>query len=305
MKSEKKQIPVYSEMYRIHGTIVDYGVVTKLVFNYADKDYEIGIKLNPFMNQDYEQKGQQIMDSVVSNLFSTDRKVMLHNWYIDENESEKHGKYAVAHGIVTGHRRLPDSEMCHTSRIRETYINGDELVVLTLNTEYHCPLNFCKWRKQDQYPELVPDYKKIKETYMGKEVSPTIEPGKVLLVLANYCEYYFHSLYFVPEGKNKPCEYCGSAHVGMFQDSFLIEDEMHTIDLRYFPHWQNIEFYMQDTNGMPLFIENIGDSVLYAKTSVGTLKLEPGDRKEVTKENAESETPELPNGDLYPAGIIE
>ena len=36
-----------------------------------------------------------------------------------------------------------------------------------------------------------------------------------------------------------------------------------------------------------------------------TIKLNPGERKEVTKENAEAETPSLPNGDLYPAGIIE
>ena len=44
--------------------------------------------------------------------------------------------------------------------------------------------------------------------------------------------------------------------------------------------------------------------VIYAGTSAGTIKLEPGDRKEVTKENAEAETPILPGGDLYPAGII-
>ena len=56
---------------------------------------------------------------------------------------------------------------------------------------------------------------------------------------------------------------------------------------------------------MPLFLENVGDVTLYVKSSVGTIKLNPGERKEVTKENAESETPNLPNGDLYPAGIIE
>lgn len=56
---------------------------------------------------------------------------------------------------------------------------------------------------------------------------------------------------------------------------------------------------------MPLFLENVGDVMLYAKTSVGTIKLNPGERKEVRKENAESETPSLPNGDLYPAGIVK
>ncbi len=54
-----------------------------------------------------------------------------------------------------------------------------------------------------------------------------------------------------------------------------------------------------------LHFGHIGDVVIYARTSAGTIKLEPGDRKEVTKENAEDETPILPSGDLYPAGIIE
>ena len=91
----------------------------------------------------------------------------------------------------------------------------------------------------------------------------------------------------------------------MFQDSYLIEADNGRIDLRYFPHFQNIEFYSEHTQGMPLFLENVGDVVLYVKTSAGMMKLDPGDRKEVIKANAESETLSLPNGDLYPAGIIE
>ena len=59
------------------------------------------------------------------------------------------------------------------------------------------------------------------------------------------------------------------------------------------------------TQGMPLFLENVGDVPLYAKTSVGMIKLNPGDWKKVTKANVESETPNLPNGDLYLAGIVE
>lgn len=34
-------------------------------------------------------------------------------------------------------------------------------------------------------------------------------------------------------------------------------------------------------------------------------RLEPGDRKEVTKENAESDPLALPDGDLYPAVIMD
>ena len=100
-------------------------------------------------------------------------------------------------------------------------------------------------------------------------------------------------------------EYTGWPHVGNYQDSYLIEANGYRIDLRYFPHFQNIEFYRENTDGCPWFIENIGDTVLYAKTSAGTIKLEPGDRKEVSKENTEDEPPFLPRGDLYPTGIVE
>ena len=303
---QRQEITVYSEKYDIHGTILDYGVVTKLVFNFDGKDIEIGIHKNPLMNTDYAEMGQQIIESYIENLNSKDRKVMLHNWYIEDHLSQRNGRYALAHGIVTGHSRLPDSIFCHTSKIRETYVNGEgELIVLTKNTEYHCPLNACDWEKQDQYPDMLPDYIKIKEEYKDTTLRPTIEPGKVLLVLSNFEQYYFHSLYCIPEGVDQPCEYSGDAHVGMFQDSYLIEADHGWIDLRYFPHYQNIEFYSEHTQGMPFFLENIGDVTLYAKTSAGMIKLNPGDRKEVTKANAEEKTPSLPNGDLYPAGIME
>ena len=302
----KKEIQVYSEKYGVHGKVLDYGVVTKLVFNYNGKDLEVGIHNNPLMNTDYAQMGQQIMESYIENLSSKDRKVMLHNWYIEDHLSQRSGRYALAHGIVTGHTRLPDSIFIYTSKIRETYVNGEgELVVMTMNTEYHCPLNSCDWERQDQYPDMILEYEKIKAEYKEKALRPSIEPGKVLLVLSNFCHYYFHSLYCIPEGAEQPCEYSGDAHIGMFQDSYLVEADHGRIDLRYFPHFQNIEFYSEHTQGMPLFLENVGDVVLYAKTSVGTIRLNPGERKEVTKENAESETPSLPNGDLYPAGIRE
>ena len=130
----KQEIAVYSEKYNVQGKVMDYGVVTKLVFNYDGKDIEIGIHNNPLMNTDYVQTGRQILESYIENLSSKDRKVMLHNWYIEDHLSQRNGRYALAHGIVTGHTRLPDSIFCHTSKIRETYVNEeDELVILTMS----------------------------------------------------------------------------------------------------------------------------------------------------------------------------
>ena len=141
--------------------------------------------------------------------------------------------------------------------------------------------SYCNFEEQDKFPDIIPDYERLKEKYKGRIGFPSIESGKVLLVLANFCDYYFHSFYFVPkESKDsKPVEFHGSAHIGTFQDSYLIRTRGYRVDLRYFPHYQNIEFYMENTDGCPWFIENIGDVVIFAGTSAGTIKLEPGDRK--------------------------
>ena len=236
------------------------------------------------------------------------KKLQLHYWYIGEHEIEGE-MLRIGHGIVTGHKRLSDAMDMHTSAVEGIHIDEEEgeLILTTRNSVYHCPLEYCRFKKQDEYPDIIPDYEKLKQKYKDKIEYPSIEPGKVLLVLANFCDYYFHSLYYVPKDTEdgKCLEFSGWPHVGTFQDSYLINTEDYKVDLRYFPHYQNIEFYSEDTDGCPWFIENIGDVVIFARTSAGTIKLEPGDRKEVVKENAEDETPILPGGDLYPAGIIE
>ena len=307
----KEEIEIYSEKYGIHGVVRDYGFVTKLLFTYEGKEIEMGIDRNvEFFGKTYEDVGRSIIDSYVTNLAAhkEGRKLQLHYWYIEEADVD--GEILrIGHGIVTGHNRLPDAIDIHTSPIEAIYIDEEEgeLVLTTKNSVYHCPLAYCKFKKQDKYSNIIPDYEALKERYKDGLEYPSIEAGKVLLVLANFCEYYFHSLCYIPkDSQDEKClEYSGWPHVGTFQDSYLINTEDNRIDLRYFPHYQNIEFYSENADGCPWFIENIGDVVIYARTRVGTIKLEPGDRKEVRKENAEDETPVLPDGDLYPAGIIE
>ncbi|MCR5511105.1 MAG: hypothetical protein K6F54_09175 [Lachnospiraceae bacterium] len=307
----REEIEVYSEKYDVHGVVRDYGMVTKLFFTYEGKEIEMGIDRNvEFFGKNYEDFGKSIIESYIANLAAHEegRKLQLHYWYVGEHEIEGE-KYRIGHGIVTGHQKLLDAIDMHTSVVEGIHIDeeAEELVLTTRNSVYHCPLAYCDFREQDKYPDIIPDYERLKEKYKDKIEYPSIEPGNVLLVLANFCDYYFHSLYYVPEDSEDGnfLEFSGWPHVGTFQDSYLIGAEGSEIDLRYFPHYQNIEFYSEHTGGCPLYIENIGDVVIYARTSAGTIKLEPGDRKEVTKENAEAETPVLPGGDLYPAGIIE
>lgn len=301
---------IVSEKHGVKGIINDYGVVIKLRFEYMEKDVEIALN-RPFSEEEdaLEKLGCATIDSYIDILLSDNdsaRRVMLHYWYVDEIS---HGgeKYKLAHGIVSGHRRLADATFIHTSMIKKIYIDEKyaEAVIETKNTVYFCPLAYCRFDKQDIMPEFIPDYETIKAKYDGKIEYPTIEEDKVLLVFSNFDEYYFNSLYCRPKGAESALPYEGYAHVGMFQDSYLISCYEANIDLRYFPHYQNVEFYSENTGGKPWFIENIGDIILFAKTSKGLIKLEPGERKEVAIENAEEVKPVLPKGDLYPAGIIE
>lgn len=306
----REEIAVYSKKYDIHGIVKDYGVVTKLFFTYEGKEIVMGIHRSIYKDKTYETIGKDIIESYIENLSAhkEDQKLQLHHWYISKY-TYKDQVTCIGHGIVSGHKKLADSTYIHTSPVNAISIDEKEgeLVLVTMNSVYHCPLEYCSFEKQDEYPGILPDYENLKEKYQKEIEYPSIEPGKVLLVLADFCEYYFHSLCYIPKDSKdgKKLEYSSSPHVGMFQDSYLIDTEDNSVDLRYFPHYQNIEFYFENTDECPWFIENIGDAVIYAQTSVGTIKLEPRDRKEVTKENAEDEPPILPNGDLYPAGIVE
>ena len=47
-KTLRQEIPVYSEKYGVHGKVLDYGVVTKLVFNY---DVILSILVDTFISK--------------------------------------------------------------------------------------------------------------------------------------------------------------------------------------------------------------------------------------------------------------
>lgn len=237
----------------------------------------------------------------------------LYRWHIEEHKNDTGEKKLKLHGNVTGHPRFMDSARIHTSKLQEYYVDWEkgELYARTRNTEYRCFLEHWDFDRQEKTQvygeqgerlrEYLPEYDKVRVLYYDRYPDPEIEPGKVLLVLADYEEYYFHSLYYVPQEGKKRSNYTGYPHVGTFQDSYLITTQDYRIDLRYFPHEGNIEFYMEQTEGCPWFIENIGTKTLYARTSVGVLKLQAGERKAVCRENTEKEPPVLHGGDLYPA----
>ena len=121
-----------------------------------------------------------------------------------------------------------------------------------------------------------------------------IEPGNVLLVLSDACAYYFDSLFYLPKDSEdgKPLEYFGYSHIGIRQDSYLVMSgqdglEDGRIDLRYFPGDQTVEFYMEETDGCPWYLENRGSTALKVRTSCGTICLKLGERKPVCRASTE------------------
>ena len=192
---------VHSEKHAVEGKILDYGVVIKLVFSYEGKDVVMGMS-RPF-EKDEENAlislGVSIIDGYVEKLHASDksRKLSLHYWYVNKVTLGDDREYVCAHGTVTGHNRLQDSTFVHTSEVQDITIDyeNEEALIRTKNSEYHCPLAYCKFQKQDQTSELIPDYEAVKEKYFDAFEEPTIEDNKVLLVLSNFDDYYFHSLY--------------------------------------------------------------------------------------------------------------
>lgn len=219
----------------------------------------------------------------------TDQKsrIQLHYWDVKECvvSGEKH---KIANGIVTGHPKIADTRCIHTSYIKEMDIDFEkgELLIITEDRIYHCPLEYCLWEEQDQEPDCIPNYTKIKEKYMDKIQYPSIEPGKVLIALADFCPYYFHSAYYIPTDSktNEPLPVSDYPHVSMFQNSYLISIGDTMMDIRYFPYDHRIEFYEEYTEGKPLYLENIGSTDIIAATSAGIIKLSPGERKSIVRE---------------------
>ena len=244
-------------------------------------------------------------DKILGNC-NKEKRTQLHYWYVDK--MIQNGKeYVLAHGNVSGHKRLIDTMHIHTSEIQSITINKntEELIIATRNTEYYCPLEYCKWEQQDENADLIPEYNWIKKHYRNKLDIPEIDEDKVLLTLSNFDKYYYHSAYCKLSSEQESVSFRAYPHIGMLQDSFTISGDGSLIKLSYFPHPKNIQFYCESTAEMPLFVENIGNEVLYVDTHSGLFKLVPGERKEVKVENIEQEEQSLSLRDLYPAEIIE
>ena len=305
-----KEYPIHSKKYDLNGLVTVVPPVSGVSFHY-DKNF-FSKKIEYELSGDVEEIrkiGVEIMEDFLDKIIAGEveiKKVRLFNWYL--SEAEHLGvPYIRCNGNVVNHHRFWNSQWIWTSDIHEIDVQEEigEIIITTRNTRYHNKIDSWDWNEQDKHPDAFPNYQYFREKYKVEKEDP-IEPGKVLLSISNYDSYYFHDIFYKEDETSEKMKFHTWPHVGMFQDSFLIHNEDFCIfDIRYFPHPGNIEFYSEQTNGKPFFIENVGTEVLYANTSVGIIKLEPGERKEVIVENAEKEKIFLRGGDLYPATIIE
>lgn len=235
------------------------------------------------------------------------RTPRLYHWYLDKRMRDDGTECAQAHGNVTGHKSLPDTTFANTSRVVHIEVKEEigEVIIQTRNTEYHCRLSDCDFSKTGTY-ELIPELSKYAEIF-GKEKEYQQEDNTILLVLSDHEEYYFDTMVIKENGNI----YKGNMHphIGSFQDSCLIgcAECAQRIDIRYFPHYQHLETYCWETGGLPVYLENAGDGMIYYTTGEGVIELKPGERKLVSKENVMSadEVPFLNRGDLYPAVIVD
>ena len=87
----------------------------------------------------------------------------LRNWYIEENDDGK----LLAHGVVSGHKKVRDNTRIHTSVIIsvETLIEKNKIIIATKNTVYDCKLSDCRFYRQNNYPNVIENYNIIKEKY--------------------------------------------------------------------------------------------------------------------------------------------
>lgn len=312
----RKVIDIYSGKYGVGGQVKDYGVAVKLYFEYNGRAHEIGLSRSP--KGELSQVGLSTMETVIEYLSEPIQIPRLYYWSV---------RLGRAHGIVNGHPKQPDTTYIHTSLIREIEIDDEhgEAVITTDNRIYRAELRSCAFGLQAEYANELPRYEELRERYYQPcpegygsgypynvmTVFPEIEQGKVLLVISDFDKYYFHSL-CVKNKKGETLKYSAHSNIGMFQDSFIISTEDYLcaesdncyIDLRYFPHYGNIEFYEAETCGMPLYAENIGTSTIFIRLEGMMFTLNAGERKELCRENSEPIIKGLPDGDLYPAKTL-
>lgn len=219
----------------------------------------------------------------------------LRHWYLANYEW--HGKdVLLAYGQFFNRVHILDGTVGHTSIVQSVKINRDEkeFEIQTKNNLYHCSFDSCFFERQDNSPYKLPDYEEIKAEYYQPVDTEELSENDMLLVVADYNEFFFESLIYQNLDGSKD-DFSGYPHIGMFTDSYLIEGSQKYyadkskfihIDIRYFVYDCGFEFYSLDTGGKNLWIENRGDSALHISGCGSSIDLKAGERILALKKRA-------------------
>lgn len=225
----------------------------------------------------------------------------LYNWYIEKIDKSDSDSRLWAKGIVTGHARISDATFIHTSPIVSVTMEGETVMIQTLNTKFECEMENADYAKFTE-TNLMEGFLEFKEKYDVPEekCEPDLQENEALFVLGNNREYYFESYNVSYQGK-KESLYDAYVHVGTVQDSVLCElvINSHCMDYRYFPYKGcHVEFYAWE-DSLKTYIENCGDDALYVTVGRNVYIIPSKERKLITPQNAEKEKPRLGRTDLY------
>lgn len=196
----------------------------------------------------------------------------LKNWYLNVVD----GEYCIAHGIVTGHHRLPDGMDIHTSWLEEVSYDAEvDQVRLRTHSGTLYEMNISDIRLSRI--ELTQDV-------FGKYGLPTDRLAEGVRLQAEERRGYIEKIKQVSDSQILFCEFTGTEcigacfkdksgkvhdieitpHIGMFVDSYLVTDwENGLVDFRYFDRGAaGIECYHR-SDGLDLVqIKNSGGSDL-------------------------------------------
>lgn len=204
--------------------------------------------------------------------------------------------FFAGHGNVIGSPKFWRGEFINTSVIKRLeYMENNELLrIHTQHSIYDCALRNCSFRRQEPLAELPFSLEEYAEKYkFGDWGGP--ERDSILLVFADYKGYGLVDALVDLEGDIFHLD--EDAHIGMFQDSFLLHgsykaevERLRNIDIRFFPpanFFSNIiRFYFFNSVGLPVYLHNAGEKKIFFDTKVGRLEVEGKMRKLISAENA-------------------
>jgi len=179
------------------------------------------------------------------------------------------GKDVLAHGLVTGHPKLPNGLYCHTSPIQAARLEDDALTLETfsgsryvLRPEAMAPNRLeetaAGLEKLGLAPGLAERWAQARreaDELRRARQTEELAPGELLLevVGTNTFAAFFRS------APGELVEVEPDIHVGMFQDSVLVTDwEGGTVDFRYFPKGDRLEPYHISDGLTAIRLSNLG-----------------------------------------------